>query len=64
LASAGFALGRIWQQSTVAKGSAVVTGDRNELVAPIHPKAMITVLASEDQEGRLIRHCGGVVKLE
>jgi putative SOS response-associated peptidase YedK len=45
-----FAVGGFWQQTSDGRRFAMVTCDPNELVAPIHPKAMITILAPEDQQ--------------
>lgn len=39
-----FAVAGFWQQTTKGQGFTMVTCDPNELVAPIHPKAMITIL--------------------
>lgn len=46
-----FAVAGLWQPlAGDNRGFAMVTCDPNALVAPIHPKAMITILAAEDQE--------------
>jgi putative SOS response-associated peptidase YedK len=45
-----FAIAGFWQQLGEVKHFAMVTCDPNELVAPIHPKAMVTILAPEDHE--------------
>ena len=46
-----FAVAGFWQHLAGDKrGFTMVTCDPNELVAPIHPKAMITILAPEDQD--------------
>jgi putative SOS response-associated peptidase YedK len=42
----------------------MVTCDPNELVAPIHPKAMITILRSEDYEQWLSGSYDDVVALQ
>jgi putative SOS response-associated peptidase YedK len=39
-----FAVAGFWQQTAKGAGFTMVTCDPNELVAPIHPKAMITIL--------------------
>jgi putative SOS response-associated peptidase YedK len=39
-----FAVAGFWQRTTEGNGFTMVTCDPNALVAPIHPKAMITVL--------------------
>ncbi|SKB98886.1 SOS response-associated peptidase family protein [Sphingopyxis flava] len=43
-----FAVAGFWQTTEKGDGFAMVTCDANELVAPIHPKAMITILKPED----------------
>ncbi|MDE0878825.1 MAG: SOS response-associated peptidase family protein [Sphingomonas bacterium] len=43
-----FAVAGFWQQTKEGAGFAMVTSDPNELVAPIHPKAMITILEKEN----------------
>lgn len=43
-----FAVAGFWQASEEGNGFAMVTCDANELVAPIHPKAMVTILESKD----------------
>ena len=43
-----FAVAGFWQQTAEGNGFTMVTCDPNELVAPIHPKAMITILRPED----------------
>src|SRR5207245_1629146 len=49
-----FAVAGFWQQlKDGVRGFTMVTCDPNELVAPVHPKAMITILAPEDQESWL-----------
>jgi putative SOS response-associated peptidase YedK len=45
-----FAVAGFWQQLRDGPGFTKVTCDPNELVAPIHPKAMITILAPEDHD--------------
>jgi putative SOS response-associated peptidase YedK len=45
-----FAVAGFWQQTAKGPGFTMVTCDPNELVAPIHPKAMITILAPEDHD--------------
>lgn len=39
-----FAVAGFWQQTTLGSAFAMVTCAPNDLVAPIHPKAMITIL--------------------
>jgi len=43
-----FAVAGFWQVTAAGNGFAMVTCDANELVAPIHPKAMITILPDAD----------------
>lgn len=45
-----FAVAGVWQQLGDARYFAMLTCEPNELVAPIHPKAMVTILAPEDHE--------------
>lgn len=46
-----FAIAGLWQPLAEGRrGFAMVTCDANELVAPIHPKAMITILAPDDHQ--------------
>ncbi len=45
-----FAVAGFWQHLKDGPGFTMVTCDPNELVAPIHPKAMITILAPEDHD--------------
>lgn len=45
-----FAVAGFWQPTKEGNGFTMVTCDPNCLVAPIHPKAMITILAPDDVE--------------
>ena len=45
-----FAVAGFWQHTKEGTGFAMVTCDPNALVAPIHPKAMITILRAEDHD--------------
>ncbi len=45
-----FAVAGFWQRTREGRGFTMVTCDPNELVRPIHPKAMITILAPEDAD--------------
>ncbi len=45
-----FAVAGFWQRTKEGSGFTMVTCDANALVAPIHPKAMITVLHPDDHE--------------
>jgi putative SOS response-associated peptidase YedK len=59
-----FAVAGFWQHTKGGSGFTMVACDSNELVAPIHPKAMITVLAPEDQRRWLTCAYDEVVKLQ
>lgn len=43
-----FMVAGFWQRTTKGAGFTMVTCDANELVAPVHPKAMITILHEAD----------------
>jgi putative SOS response-associated peptidase YedK len=43
-----FAVAGFWKQVGDHRGFTMVTCDANEVVAPIHPKAMITILEEAD----------------
>lgn len=43
-----FAIAGFWQETAKGKGFTMVTCDPNDLVAPIHPKAMVTILDEAD----------------
>lgn len=43
-----FAVAGFWQRTAARPGFTMATCDANELVEPIHPKAMITILEPED----------------
>lgn len=43
-----FAVAGFWQHTSKGAGFTMVTCEPNELVAPIHPKAMITILEEAD----------------
>lgn len=43
-----FAVAGFWQRTEEGSGFTMVTCDPNALVEPIHPKAMITILAPGD----------------
>lgn len=43
-----FAVAGFWEQVGYHRGFAIVTCDPNELVTPIHPKAMIPILEEAD----------------
>ena len=43
-----FAVAGFWQRTEAGNGFAMVTCNANELVAPIHPKAMVTILEPAD----------------
>ena len=60
-----FAVAGLWQPpKDGARGFAMLTCPPNDVVAPIHPKAMITVLAREDQERWLTGSYAAVVALQ
>jgi putative SOS response-associated peptidase YedK len=59
-----FAVAGFWQVTAKGPSFAMVTCDPNELVAPIHPKAMITILAPEDHERWLRGSYDDVVALQ
>lgn len=59
-----FAVAGFWQHTKNGPGFTMVTCDPNELVAPIHPKAMITILEPEDQERWLRGSYDDVVALQ
>jgi putative SOS response-associated peptidase YedK len=42
-----FAVAGFWQQTAVGPSFTMVTCDANELVEPVHPKAMITILEAQ-----------------
>lgn len=60
----GFAVAGFWQETVKGRGFTMVTCDPNELVAPIHPKAMITILPPEDQDRWLRGSLDDVVSLQ
>ena len=45
-----FAVAGFWQETAKGRAFAMVTCDPNALVAPVHPKAMITILAPQDRD--------------
>ncbi len=49
-----FAVAGFWQRTAKGNSFTMVTCDPNELVKPIHPKAMITILRPDDH-GRWLR---------
>lgn len=59
-----FAVAGFWQQTAKGDGFTMVTCDPNELVAPIHPKAMITILHADDHERWLRGTYDDVVALQ
>jgi putative SOS response-associated peptidase YedK len=59
-----FAVAGFWQQVGDHRGFTMVTCDPNELVAPIHPKAMITILHPDDHERWLRGSYEDVVALQ
>lgn len=59
-----FAVAGFWQATAKGNGFTMVTCNPNELVAPIHPKAMITVLEPADHERWLRGSYEDVVALQ
>lgn len=59
-----FAIAGFWQHTKEGQGFAMVTCDANELVAPIHPKAMITILHPDNHERWLTGSYADVVELQ
>lgn len=59
-----FAVAGFWRQIGDARYFAMVTCDPNELVEPIHPKAMITILAQEDHDRWLMGGYDDVIALQ
>ena len=59
-----FAVAGYWQATAKGNGFAMVTCDPNELVAPIHPKAMITILQAADWDAWLRGSYEDVVALQ
>jgi len=59
-----FAVAGVWQQLGAQRWFAMMTCDPNALVAPIHPKAMITILRADDQERWLTGSYDDVVALQ
>lgn len=59
-----FAIGGFWRSMADGPGFAMVTCDPNELVAPIHPKAMITILHEADWDRWLRGSYDDVVALQ
>jgi len=59
-----FAVAGFWQQTEKGKGFTMVTCDPNALVAPIHPKAMITVLEEADWDRWLTGGHDDVIALQ
>lgn len=59
-----FAVAGFWQQTADGRSFAMVTCDPNELVAPVHPKAMITILHPDDVTAWLRVPADEAVKLQ
>jgi putative SOS response-associated peptidase YedK len=59
-----FAVAGFWQRTEVGNGFTMVTCDANALVAPIHPKAMITILDPADVDTWLRGSYDDVVRLQ
>lgn len=59
-----FAVAGFWQRTVGGNGFTMVTCDANELVEPIHPKAMITVLERTDWDLWLRGSYDEIVRLQ
>lgn len=59
-----FAVAGFWQQTAKGQGFTMVTCDPNEVVAPIHPKAMITILHEADWDRWLRGSYDDVIALQ
>ncbi|MGY2733653.1 putative SOS response-associated peptidase YedK [Sphingomonas sp. UYP23] len=59
-----FAVAGFWQATAKGNGFTMVTCNPNELVAPIHPKSMITVLEPADHDRWLRGSYDDVVALQ
>lgn len=59
-----FAVAGFWQHTAKGAGFSMVTCDPNDLVAPIHPKAMITILKESDWDRWLHGSFNDVVVLQ
>ncbi|TPG42622.1 DUF159 family protein [Sphingomonas koreensis] len=59
-----FAVAGFWQRTANGNGFTMVTCDPNELVAPIHPKAMLTILAPQDHDRWLRARYDEIVTLQ
>ncbi len=59
-----FAIAGVWQQTAKGAGCTMVTCDPNDLVAPIHPKAMVTILHEADWDRWLDGSYDDVVTLQ
>ncbi|MBV2148336.1 SOS response-associated peptidase family protein [Sphingobium sp. AS12] len=59
-----FAVAGFWQHTEAGRGFTMVTCDPNALVAPIHPKAMITILDPENVDVWLRGSYDDVVQLQ
>jgi len=59
-----FAVACFWQPTKEGNGFTMATCEPNSLVAPIHPKAMITILAPDDADTWLRGSYDEVVSLQ
>lgn len=59
-----FAVAGFWQRTVSGHGFTMVTCDANELVAPIHPKAMVTILEPADWDLWLRGSYDEIVRLQ
>ena len=59
-----FAVAGFWQRTEEGNGFTMVTCDPNALVEPIHPKAMITILALDDVDTWLHGNYDEIIALQ
>ena len=59
-----FAVSGFWKRSSYGTGFTMVTCDPNALVAPVHPKAMVTILDEADHDRWLTGSYEDVVALQ
>jgi len=59
-----FAVAGFWQRTAVGPSFTMVTCDANELVQPIHPKAMITILEPKDIDAWLRGTYDNILELQ
>jgi putative SOS response-associated peptidase YedK len=59
-----FGVAGLWQETGDRPGFAMVTCEANELVAPVHPKAMMVILAEADWEAWLTGSYDEIIALQ